>query len=209
VLDLEPDEVGEVRVTRAALDSFRFHHGGTESSARRAACVDARGVALRSARQRTPKGLWHLAHSGYTLVLDGDLTTLIGYRTAHRERTWAQVRAGIRSRYRGSWKEASLTFVGPRPLLGLEVARSPLAEVAGNVWPNEDRPRPIRRCCRRSGSVRDRGPGGEIEPVEARDGGTLHRVRHDGRSWLLSADGRVLITVAPDLALDGSDGSTG
>jgi hypothetical protein len=56
---------------------------------------------LRSARA-VRNGFTCLARDGYEIVLSPDLRIITGYATAHRERTWSQVQAGINSRFRGS-----------------------------------------------------------------------------------------------------------
>lgn len=91
-------EAHEVDLTTRAVDSFRYHHGGSAAAAQaqlRAMLVDFLQV---SARRRTTNGFWVLAREGYELVLGPDLASITGYATAHRDRVWAQVQAGIASR---------------------------------------------------------------------------------------------------------------
>ena len=100
------DEVETVRVTTRAIDSFRFHHGGSAHSARVQLLTMLEDFLLRSAR-RERNDYVVLAREGYDLVLTRDLATITGYSTIHRERTWAQVKAGVPSRFGKTGRAAS------------------------------------------------------------------------------------------------------
>lgn len=122
-MPLEIDEIVYVRVSQTARDSFRFHHGGSD----RAAEVNLRNMLedflLRSAR--TEKGAFVLlAREGYELILDHQFDVITGYRTAHKERTWEQVKAGVASRYGRKARPSRQ----PSPELGSPLAVTKLAE---------------------------------------------------------------------------------
>lgn len=55
--------------------------------------------------KRKEDGLWRLTNQGFALILDRRLSTVLMYKTLHRERTWAQVKDGVRSRVSrgGGW----------------------------------------------------------------------------------------------------------
>jgi hypothetical protein len=94
---LDPDDLGRVRITTRAADSFRYHHGGSDEAAR----VQLETMLddfLRHSARSEHNGLIRMARDGFQLVVAADLLTITGYSTVHRERTWAQVRAGVRSR---------------------------------------------------------------------------------------------------------------
>ena len=96
---LEIDEIHDVRVSRRARDAFRFHHRGSDAEAEIQLRTMLEDFLLRSARRVTTKGYLLLAREGYELVLSPGVDVVVGYRTAHQERTWEQVKAGVPSRY--------------------------------------------------------------------------------------------------------------
>jgi hypothetical protein len=92
------DDVLDVRVTTRALDAFRFHHGGGIKEAEVQLRAMLEDFILRSARTVTDNEYVLLAREGFTLTLSPKMTAVVGYSTVHRERTWEQVKAGVRSR---------------------------------------------------------------------------------------------------------------
>lgn len=65
---------------------------------------------LRVAPQgRKPTGYWLLAHKGFRVVLSPDCLSMVDYTTVHAERSWSQVKAGVRSRFAADakrrWRE--------------------------------------------------------------------------------------------------------
>jgi hypothetical protein len=111
---LDPDEAPDVGLTNRAVDSFRFHHGGSVSSAEAQLRSMLEDFLLRSAR-RTRNGFVILARDGYELVLSPELASVTGYSTVHRERTWAQVQAGIKSRFGAKSRGSDRGPSGERP----------------------------------------------------------------------------------------------
>jgi plasmid stabilization system protein ParE len=98
-LDLTSDEAYGVRLSQRAVDSFRFHHGGSDPAARSQLHAMLEDFLLSSARRVNTSGTVTLARSGYILTLSPRLDVVVGYRSQHRERTWEQVRAGVKSRF--------------------------------------------------------------------------------------------------------------
>lgn len=96
---LDVDETGDVSVTQRAIDSFRYHHGGSGQAASAQLLTMLEDFLLRSARLVTERGYLRLAAQGYELVLAPDRLAVVSYKTVHRERTWEQVKAGVTSRY--------------------------------------------------------------------------------------------------------------
>ena len=95
---IDLDEVEDIRISQRAEDSFRFHHGGSAAAARSQLTAMLEDFLLKSARSFRD-GYAHLARAGFHLSLSPDLSTVVGYSTAHRERTWEQVKAGVPSRF--------------------------------------------------------------------------------------------------------------
>jgi hypothetical protein len=94
-----------IRISTAAIDSYRFHHGGSIDSARDE-LRDMLTTFAETAKLRWARGYLALTQDGYKLVLNADLDVLTGYVTVHRERTWAQCQAGVASRFPGGTEAA-------------------------------------------------------------------------------------------------------
>ncbi len=98
--DLDIDDVEVIRVSRTALDSFRFHHGGDAIAAE----VELRSMLedflVQSAKQTSRSDYLRLARQGFQLILSPHRDVITGYSTIHRERTWSQVKSGVRSRFK-------------------------------------------------------------------------------------------------------------
>lgn len=77
---------------------------------------------LASARKTTSGGRYlRLSREGFVLITDHAMTAVTGYSTVHRERTWAQVKAGVTSRFasmrreRHLWNRARQQLGRPEP----------------------------------------------------------------------------------------------
>ncbi len=138
-LGLDPDEAYEVEVLENAIHYYCRIHGVT----RQAAEVEIRSlledlITSGAATERNTSGDWriYLERKGYGLGLTPDRGAVARYRTRHRERTWAQVKNGVRSRVaaprkhsaRGgaAWQRAALQD----PALPIEVAPLALSQYA-------------------------------------------------------------------------------
>ncbi|MGY1829016.1 hypothetical protein ACI8AA_01160 [Geodermatophilus sp. SYSU D01180] len=95
-----PLDAVAVRITTAAIDSYRYHHGGQIDSAERELRAMIADFA-ETAKVRSFGQYIGLARNGYRLIFDADGDVLTGYATVHRERTWAQHQAGVPSRFPG------------------------------------------------------------------------------------------------------------
>lgn len=113
-VDMDLDEVADIHVTLRASESFRFHHGGQAAAAEAQLRSMLEDFLLRSARS-SRNGFVRLARDGYELVLSEDLSAITAYSTAHRERTWAQVQAGVGSRFGKAKREPSGEAPEPGP----------------------------------------------------------------------------------------------
>jgi hypothetical protein len=85
-------------VSRSAREHFIGIHGGSHAAAEaeiRALLEDA--LHHGKARQ-LPNGRWQVMTAGYQATLSADGAAVIKYATVHRERSYAQIRAGVRSR---------------------------------------------------------------------------------------------------------------
>ncbi len=95
-----------IRISAAAIDSYRFHHGGSIGSAQRE-LRDMLVAFVETAKLRSAHGYVLLTQDGYKLVLNVELDVITGYGTVHRERTWAQYQAGVVSRFPGGMAEGA------------------------------------------------------------------------------------------------------
>ena len=126
-VDLDSDEAYSVRLSQRAVDSFRFHHGGSERAARAQLHAMLEDFLLRSARRVNSSGTITLARSGYVLTLSPGLDVVVGYASQHRERTWEQVRAGVKSRFgKGAYPPGKIPKGPPIELAALRTALDPL-----------------------------------------------------------------------------------
>lgn len=92
-----------IRICAAAIDSYRFHHGGSIDPATRELRDMLRPFA-ETAKLRWARGYVFLIQGDYKLVLNAELDVLTGHVTVHRERTWAQCQAGVAPRFPAAWK---------------------------------------------------------------------------------------------------------
>ncbi|WP_460661356.1 hypothetical protein [Kribbella swartbergensis] len=99
--DITVEDVAAVHVSDRAIENFRFHHGGGHLEADAQLRSMLEDFLLKSSRRASPEGYLRLARGGYAVVLSPDRGTVVAYSTVHRERTWAQVKAGVQSRIAG------------------------------------------------------------------------------------------------------------
>ncbi|MGW1809162.1 UvrD-helicase domain-containing protein [Streptomyces sp. NPDC002078] len=96
-LELSPERVAEIRISSAACGAFVVRHRGSLGEA----AVELHAMLFpflaRGRHLRTETGLL-LDLDGYRLVLDADARAVTAYLTAHPERSYAQVAAGVPSR---------------------------------------------------------------------------------------------------------------
>lgn len=196
------EDVPDVRVTTRAADSFRFHHGGGEREAE----VQLRGMLedflLQSARRVTKGGYLRLARQGYRLALSPDRFTITAYDTVHRERTWEQVKAGVRSRVKGGGKARTASGPAPEPGAPLNLAdfaaafdpatvhltarvRTSYAKIAGLKWAED---------ADLDAGIRAAATEFRPEDVVQRPDGCFE-VHRSGRTWLVAPDCRSLFGV--------------
>lgn len=202
------EDVQDVRVTTRALDSFRFQHGGDAARAEVQLRAMLEDFLLKSARKVSAGGFVVLAREGFELVLSPDCNVITGYSTVHRERTWEQVKAGVKSRIRKKKHQMKRQAAGPTPEPGPPVrladiprvldpqtihltarVRSSYAKVAGlSKATDEDLDAYLRVACRELlfGEVVRRADGC-VEIIAA------------GLTWLVSPDCLVLIGVKSGL----------
>jgi hypothetical protein len=205
-IGLEIDEIDTVRISRRARDAYLEHHLGTESGAEVALRSMLEDFLLAGARAVSPAGYVTLARDGYLLMLDPELTTVVGYDTVHRERTWEQVKAGVPSRYRRRAPKRP-PALGPRARPGPPV---PAEKLAGSVDPRRihlasraltsfDRIRGLSNLDDAALDAAVRAALGDAltraVPGPRRDSHVTELVA-DGLSWLVTHDGRTLVAIA-------------
>ncbi|MEV6050838.1 UvrD-helicase domain-containing protein [Streptomyces sp. NPDC052107] len=121
-LELPPEHVAEIRISSAACGAFVVRHRGSLGEA----AVELHAMLVpflaRGRHLRTGDG-WLLDLDGYRLVLDSDARAVTAYLTAHPERSYAQVAAGVPSRVgqqaRGTRRSA---LTGPESDAGARLA---------------------------------------------------------------------------------------
>lgn len=118
--DVTIEDVGHVHIATRALDSFRFHHGGGIREAEVQLRSMLEDFLIRSARHPARNDYLLLARDGFELVLSPDRAVVTGYSTSHRERTWAQVKAGVQSRFGHRGRGASGEPPEPGPAVDRE-----------------------------------------------------------------------------------------
>ena len=195
--DISVEDVHDVRVTVRATDSFRYHHGGDERAAEFQLRNMLEDFLLKSARRPSSGGYLRLSRSGFDVVLSPDRSTITGYSTIHRERTWEQVKSGVKSRF--STRSHSGSGV-PRPETGPPVFAEDFVDafdpssVHLTVRVRQAFGRihaltvDIDTALRRSLAQWD--PGSLVQLGEG-----LFEIAADNKFWLVSPDCRVLIGV--------------
>lgn len=113
---LDINKAATVGVTRTALERYQDAHSGTTPEQAEAAIRSLTEDLIAARRwKRYPDGWLHLAARGYQIMISPDLAVIVDYRTTHRERTWAQVRAGKTThnrRRRFERRKAAITRAG-------------------------------------------------------------------------------------------------
>lgn len=134
--DIAPEDLAYIEVSRTATDSFLAIHGGTTQSARQQIlslledCLNQKNPDVR----RTGNGFVKLRLKGFSVVLSPELDLVTAYGTNHRERTWAQVKAGVKSRASKLAGEVTRELGGEELPFGLVV--DPDA-VSAYAWRND------------------------------------------------------------------------
>ena len=214
--DVTVEDIPTIHVAKNAIDRFRHHHGGNRPEAEVQLRCMLEDFLLKSARSVSSGKRLKLAREGYAIFLSPAGDTITSYSTVHRERTWEQVKSGVKSRFRkASAQEAS----GPPPERGLQVdlsafgttfdprsahltsqTRTSYAKKAGlREVPDEELDASIRAACAefKSGDVVQRENG-------------CFEIHEGGRIWLVSPDCRSVYRFSdPDGSLDGPNGKLG
>ena len=198
--DISVEDVHDVRVTVRATDSFRYHHGGDERAAEFQLRNMLEDFLLKSARKPSSGGYLRLSRNGFDVVLSPDRGTITGYSTIHRERTWEQVKSGVKSRFSSRSRDGS---GAPRPELGPPVSAEDFADTFD--------PTSVHLTVRvRQAYARlhtPTAPGDDVDTtirqtleqwdpqalVRLEEG--LFEIQADNNFWLISSDCRVLIGV--------------
>jgi hypothetical protein len=199
--DITVEDIAYTHVTTRAIDSFRFHHGGGEREAEVQLRSMLEDFLLKSARRKSIGGFLVLSRDGYDLTLSPSGNGITGYSTVHRERTWEQVKAGVKSRIRAA-KARPPSGPPPEPGPAVELSdfgvvfdpasvhltgrvRTSYAGIAGlKSASNEELDAAIRAASSEftSGSIDQRADG-------------CFEVSVADRTWLISPDCRLLVGV--------------
>lgn len=101
---LESDDAYTVTINRAAVNQFVRVHGGGQAEAVTQIRSLLEDLLLGTPGTKASRGehggfsLKTRKPPGYALVISSDCSAVLSYNTAHRERTYSQVRAGVESR---------------------------------------------------------------------------------------------------------------
>lgn len=97
---LSAEDLGVLEVGQAAIRNFLERHGGSEAAARQQILSLVEDCVTSGSAHRRPSGYWTLSvkKGAYNVSITPDLDLVTNYRTLHAERTWAQVKAGVKSR---------------------------------------------------------------------------------------------------------------
>lgn len=95
-----------ITILPRAIGHFKFHHGGTDREAEIQIRKMLADFLEESARTVTTAHYLVLSRDGYRIDIGPNRKTVTAYRSAHRERTWEQVKAGIPSRIDATQPEA-------------------------------------------------------------------------------------------------------
>ncbi|QRY53816.1 hypothetical protein [Mycolicibacterium septicum] len=201
-IEVTLNDIDDVHVTQRALDSFRFHHGGGQAEARVQLRNMLEDFVLNSVHTVTRSGLIRLSRHGYQLMLSPDRGRVVGYSTNHRERTWEQVKAGVKSRVRDlrAIRHASGTApeVGPTVELASfhEVFNPATVHLTGHVRKSFARMAKLTEASDTDldAALRTALAQLGLRDVLQRDTGIFDVADHE-RSWMVSADCRSLIGV--------------
>lgn len=135
-----PDQGEFIRVTNAAILHFLRHHPGFRRGAAGVEIHRLVGDMLRKrdggarASQSRLTGAWALSTwrpHGYGVLLSPDGGHVLGYQTTHVERTYAQMKQGVRSRVSHKEEKSVAYHVGH--LLAMRVALGEIDEEAARL----------------------------------------------------------------------------
>jgi hypothetical protein len=193
---LDVEDVQSVSVARVVREKFAHRYGCTDQEAEIQIRSLLEDLILSGHAERNENGLYRISFNreGYGLRLSSDAGVVIGYSTRHRERTWAQYKAGVPSRTsRGNsakthtpgWAREALRKIGPseiqvswRPFRHYAREREGITLSAENVTAV-------------LGRLRDH-LAGEILPAVLRQehgGGSRQVVDAQGWTWKIEWDG--------------------
>ncbi|MGW1616047.1 hypothetical protein ACWCQZ_42685 [Streptomyces sp. NPDC002285] len=161
-LPLTSDEAHDpqLHVTRSAIDRHCTTHGGDHATAEAEIRSLLENLITAGEHQRFENGIWRLlAPEGFSLLLSSDAARVLSYSTAHRDRTYTQVKAGVPSRSRNrrskekGWvlalqDELPVRFTGlvlrrfARDVLGTEFTRPTGAQVVEAAYARSTRVHP-------------------------------------------------------------------
>lgn len=89
----------DIRVSRDAVNQFRFHHGGTDTEAKVQLRWMLADFLAKSGRVVSKSNYLVLSRDGYRLHVAPNRDQIAHYSSSHRERTWEQLKLGVRSRF--------------------------------------------------------------------------------------------------------------
>ncbi len=158
---------------------------------------------LKSAKRTLKSGLVQLSREGFVLVVTPNGDSIRGYGTVHRERTWEQVKAGVRSRFKSGGLVR--TAAGPAPDEGpaVDLDAFPKSFEPAHIYLTARVRQAFAKLCEMGStsdgdldeairsSVKDSLPG---DITQCSDGG--FELRGADVVWRISADCRRLIGIA-------------
>lgn len=196
-----------IAILPKAIRAFKFHHGGTEREAELQIRKMLRDFLDKSARTVTTANYLVLSREGYRLDIGPNRKCVTAYRSAHRDRTWEQVKLGITTRMDSAQRD-------PMPLLPTLESSSAAAAPPERPSPSSltrTRP-PARRTAESDVSRADRSvqhatastapvsaelPSKHSGSNEQRPAGTSSSKNDDSLSDTIAAVGSTAATASP------------
>lgn len=229
------EEAHEIDLSLAAVDQYVREHGGTrrQAEAHLRAMVEDFVLAGHPAVRARDRRRLVMAHAGFALLISPDRQVVLAYTTQQRQRTWAQVKAGLPSSYAAArWARRHSRLAGVYPPIGKRAdPQPPLPE------PDAVRSVPVDQIHVSTWAVRcfvkwtalPWEPGQDVDelhsavldelhtalrsaPVEWRPGeprldrGPRLLLRQPERTWVLRADGLEVSTLLGGTAAEGRPG---
>jgi hypothetical protein len=209
-----------VEIDQAAVRTFAGRHRVDDDTARRELSALLRDAATNGTRRKDADGCHRLSYQGFTVTVSPDGTAVTGYQTSHFERTPSQVRDNVPSRFGHARKRAGDGDVAPPAERDRAVNKPPkhkrvtIAEIPtvfdpGSAWITGavvDHDLHSRVLVIDGLRVALRQAAKKGRWVAGTDG--RHHLYHGNRRWIISADGKGVLSCKPPWPVGAQTGRT-
>ncbi|QBI54367.1 HelD family protein [Streptomonospora litoralis] len=205
-LDVDPERIARIRISRTALDGFLSDHGGAPYEAEAELRAMLADVLHDGRHARQDDGYWVLDHDGYRLMLSPDADAVTGYRTIHLERSYAQLKAGVASRIgrKGTANRRAALRERPEPGPALTDSADVAAVDPERVYITAQAHDRFHQLVPESRELSDaefdamvrRCLGRDLTTGSVRTEENIHRILGE-LTWLMSRDGRSVLSLRP------------